>query len=122
MVRYEVFKQLQELTSLHKTKRGFAKFLQTSQDYFDYEVGFLEAVVEKYKSAEGEAEWGVCFLLATIDDGGYVGRRPVKDEEVADKIVNEIADKILKELIILPPLVNLNILLRPYGIYVVNEG
>lgn len=122
MARYDVFKKLQELTAMVKTEKGFSKFVQTGEDYYycDYGVGFLEIVLEKYHSKSNG--WSVIFRIDTIDDGGYIGRRAVRDESEADKVIQELADKAIKNMIALPDLATLNVLLRPYDIFVSCEG
>jgi hypothetical protein len=115
-----MFKQLRELTKLTKTDCGLSKFVQTSSDYFDYGVGFLEVILAVYKSTEDEV--GVCLLLATIDDGGYVARRVVKDKLEAHTLINNIAENLIKEMVVLPSLEQFNTLLRPYGLFLHSEG
>ena len=118
MARYDIFKQLQELMSIIKTEKGFSKMVQTPPEYqyADYGVGFLELTLTKYKRDVG---WEILFRLETIDDGGYVGRKMVSDEDKADKIMCAILENIIRDMVMLPPMEELNKILIHYGIYVV---
>ena len=120
MVRYHVFRQLRELTKLTKTDYGLSKFVQTSSDYSDYCFGFLEVVLSIYKTTKGEAV--VCLVLATIDDGGYVAKRTVSDELEAHILINDIAENLIKDMVVLPSFEQFNTSLRPYGLFLQSEG
>lgn len=121
MTRYDVFHKLRELTKMVRTPDGFSKFVQTGRDYeyADYGEGYLEFMVRKYHyKSEG---WFVIVNLETIDDGGYVGRVSTKDEQAAEALVEDIANTIIKEMVCLPKLKDLNDLMRPYGLYITCE-
>lgn len=119
--RYDCFRQLQALTAMVQTKNGYAKMVQSGARYSDYGIGFMDFEIEVVESIE--EGFGVAVRLNTIDDGGLVGRRyDIKSKEGAMDVADKIAKHILKDMVELPDLSTLNVMLRPYGIYLVYEG
>lgn len=121
--RYNCFKQLQALTAMVQTKNGYAKMVQSGANcmrYSDYGIGFMDFEIQVFEHSW--RSFGVAVLLNTIDDGGLVGiRYGFKTKTAATDVANEIAKHILKDMVELPDLSILNVMLRPYGIYVEHE-
>lgn len=117
MARYDMFKQLRELTSLHETKNGFSKFIQKGDiEFYDYGVGFFDVSVYYYRDHLGRHN--VRIFLDTIDDGDYGGWLRKVREKDARETVKLIAENVFRNMVSLPSLQELNEKLDPYGIQV----
>lgn len=120
MTRYTDFDKLEELTKLTKTERGYSKFIQTGQlSLCDYGRGFID--LDIYVNKQPNRQPTVRLWFGTIDDGDFGGWRECHSVEYAEKLVEEIANEVFKDMVSFPNDEELNLILRPYGIYVCYE-
>lgn len=126
MDRYETFAKLKELTEMKTIENNdkvlsFSKMCQTGNlEFCDYGRGFLNVEISAYvHPSKGHGPF--CRVwFATIDDGdfgGWVNHKTLEDARKQAIKVKEVFEKIVT----LPTQDELNILLRPTGMYVCNE-
>lgn len=121
MTRYADFDKLKELTKLNKTDRGYAKFIQTGNlSLCDYGRGFIDLEVYTYVSRMDKLA-RVRIWFGTVDDGDFGGWLVCSSKEQADAIVEAIAHEVFENMIAFPSEAEINVLLRPYGMYVSYE-
>lgn len=120
---YEAYDKLQEILTLKKgTNHGlpaFRKMCQTGQcPLSDYNQGFIgvKGYVSSFHQKEGE--YVVRLWFGTIDDGDYGGWSKPMSLEKATTLLWRIADEVFVDMLILPNTEDMNLKLRPYGLYV----
>ena len=117
MTRYEGFENLAFMMGLERTERGYAKFIQTGKlPIYDYNTGFIDLHI--YSTIGANKKPYVRLYFATVDDGDFGGWLECADKLEANRIVEEIAYKIFKNMVSFPDHDTLNKLLCPYGLYV----
>lgn len=120
MTRYNGFEELERLTRLTRTEKGYAKFIQTGNlNLGDYGRGFID--VEIYTHVNHDRTPSVRLWFGTVDDGDFGGWLVCNFKEQADNLVERIAREVFENMVSLPSEEELNVLLRPYGIYVCHE-
>ena len=118
---YDLFDKLKQHTSIKS--EGEAQYLKMVQkgelDLGDYGHGFL--CLRLYAYTDAKDKHYVRIYISNVDDGGYGAwsERETLEECVA---VVEKAVTVFKDMTAFPSLDELNVLLRPFGVYVVNEG
>ena len=121
MARYDVFREIERLTEMVETDRGYAKMIQAGElGKWDYNKGFFDLSISRVFQPKENA-WWVRIWLGTWDDGDFGAWKRVSDETIAKIEVKQIADEVFREMLIFPTEEELNILLRPHGIYMCDE-
>lgn len=119
MTIYDTFNKLKELTQITKINNGYSKFIQTGNlELFDYNRGFIYFEIYSYKEPS-DTDWQIHLSFSTIDDGGLSGwSNYIKTKEKADEIIEKIVNNVFKDMVSFPTVYKLNIMLRPYNIYI----
>lgn len=126
MGMYDRYNQLQKLTEMYPmdpqtTPLGYEKFVQTGDlEFWDYGRGFLCIKIYTAKAYKVDG-WCVRMPFCTVDDGDMGAWSQPMPEAKAREIVERVAQEWLKPLHKLPRLEQLNIDLRPYGLYACYE-
>jgi hypothetical protein len=118
MIRYEGFEALAQLTALTLVKEGcYNKFIQTGQLCFhDYGRGFIDLAIHVVHNHKKEYSLRISF--GTIDDGDFGAWIPQPSFEAAVALSDRVANEVFANMIAFPTKEHLNVILRPYGIYV----
>jgi hypothetical protein len=124
--RYETFEQLAELTKLKLIRSDvngveYHKMVQTGNlDFYDYGTGFLNVEIYSMQQIHSmqKDKWVVRIWIATIDDGDMGGWSAPMTKEDADALAHRVANEYLKGLVVFPKLSDVNLALRPFGLYI----
>ena len=120
MTRYADFDKLEELTKLTKTEEGYSKFIQTGNlSLYDYDRGFID--LDICVCMDHDKTPRVRIWFGTIDDGDFGGWLVCSSKEQAESIVEAVAHNVFKDMVAFPKDEELNVMLRPYGLYVCYE-
>jgi len=119
-----MFAQIKHVTELKKYSEhgtnAYLKMIPTGKiGFFDYGRGFLG--VEVFVSGHEEGKYRPRIWFDTSDDGDYGGWGREMSKEDAVKLVDRIANEVFATIEILPTLEEMNLLLRPYGMFVGSE-
>lgn len=117
MTRYSDFEKLKQLTALMRTHRGYSKFIQTGDlGINDYNTGFIDLEIYADNDARGDPFFRMWF--GTIDDGDFGAFLYCYSIEYAKDLVEQVATNVFEHMVAFPSHEELNLLLRPYGVYV----
>lgn len=118
---FEVYAELHKLQSLEKITDGYRKFIQTGKSGMnDYNTGYVHVCVYYIFSTSYNAHC-VRVFFGTIDDAAYGCWCECKTKEKAVKIVEDIAN-VFRNMVSLPTLDEINVLLRNFNCYIVQEN
>lgn len=121
--KFEQLRQLMEMTTNAPTSwsGGYSKFVQTGESgVFDYNRGFL--CVDVYALAQPRTDlWQARLYINTVDDGGAGAWGVETTKEKALHQV-ELAAEVIRDMIALPSMDELNTHLCEAGLYVISEG
>jgi hypothetical protein len=118
---YDFYDQIDNITSMRKYEEygtyAYLKMIQTgSFKLFDYGRGFLG--VQIFVSGHEEGKYCARIWFTTVDDGDFGGWSKEMSKLNASTLVNRIAMDVFSQMKILPSQEELNLKLRPYGMYV----
>lgn len=117
MTRYSDFEKLKQLTALTKTHRGYSKFIQTGDlGLHDYNTGFIDLEIYVDKDARGDPFFRMRF--GTIDDCDFGAFLYCHSIKYGTDLVEQVAKNVFEHMVAFPSHEKLNLLLRPYGVYV----
>ena len=121
MARYDVFREITKLTEMVETDRGYAKMIQKGDlCKCDYGKEFFDLSISRVKDPR-TGTWSVRIWLGTWDDGDFGAWKKVSSETIAKIEVKEIAMDVFADMVRFPTEEELNVLLRPHGIYMCDE-
>jgi hypothetical protein len=125
---YEIFRGLEKLMQMHTISRygenrAFGKMVQSGSLFQrgDYGRGFLYFNIYPYQDHK-DSEWSIRIFIDTVDDGGWGCWIDGLTQEKAIERIQKFANEYLKDLVVLPPLEQLNKDLNIYGFYIEEEG
>lgn len=109
--------------SRYGENRAFGKMVQSGSLFQrgDYGEGFLYFKIYPYQDHK-DSEWSIRVFIATIDDGGWGCWVDGLTQEKAIERIQKFANEYLKDLVVLPPLEQLNKDLQIYGFYIEDEA
>lgn len=116
---YEVYAQLSALQEMERITDGYRKFIQTGNSGMsDYNTGYIHVCIYHILNNDGNC---VRIFFGTIDDAAYGCWCECKTKEKAVKIVEDIAN-VFRNMVSLPSLDEINVLLRNFNCYIVQEN
>ena len=118
--RYDLLRNIRNITELTKTEEGYNKLIQSGElnnIHYDYGVGYYD--VEIMYLFQSDKHW--CRIwFGTIDDGDFGSWNECKSEESAKRLVEKAAE-IFKDITICPCHKELNNIFSKIGIYFNHE-